>query len=59
MDKLVKPTFGELNKVGVKIWLQCEKCGVMWSFSTQPGDKLPEDYWQCPKKCNVTRNLVH
>ncbi len=59
LDKHVKSSFEELKKVGLKIWLQCEKCGVMWSFGAQSGEKLPQDYWQCPKKCNVRRDLVH
>ena len=49
----------ELKKVGVRIWLECEKCRVSWSFAPEPGEKLPEDYWHCPKKCNVPQSTIH
>ncbi len=48
---------GELKKVGVKIWLECSKCGVMWTPSLQPdGEMSKEDYWRCPKGCNLPQN---
>ena len=53
MNNPKKFTGEELKKVGVRIWLECEKCRVSWSFAPQPDGKLPEDYWQCPKGCNI------
>ena len=58
MDTPKDLTETELKKVGLKIWLECERCGITWTPGTLPNGKLPEDYWHCPKKCNI-RRLMH
>ena len=34
------------------IWLQCKKCGQLWS-PTLSGGRLQRGYWHCPKGCNT------
>ena len=47
----------ELKKCGVTLseshfWLTCDRCGERWEPQIQPGGRLPQNYWRCPKGCN-------
>ncbi|MFH1282343.1 MAG: hypothetical protein ABII27_01610 [bacterium] len=54
----------EMEKRGVAIlqragWLECMSCGQEWSPMLRPGGRLPRNYWQCPRGCNVVTPTVH
>jgi hypothetical protein len=39
MDEPKDFTETELKKVGLKIWLECERCGITWTPGTLPNGK--------------------
>lgn len=36
-----------------KVRLKCLSCGMVWSPMVGSEGRLPRNYWQCPKGCNI------
>jgi hypothetical protein len=48
----------QLDQVGVQILnltrvhLKCKTCGTVWFPNSLSRERLPRNYWKCPKGCN-------
>lgn len=48
----------DLKQEEIRIWFECEECGVRWSYTPGSGG-TPEDYLHCPNGCNVSQKTIH
>jgi hypothetical protein len=50
----------QLARIGVRVLgtaelrLQCTTCGETWTPREAPDGSVEDDYWLCPRRCNVS-----
>jgi len=48
----------DLEQEDIRIWFECEECGICWSYIPGSGGAT-EDYLNCPNGCDLPQKTIH